>query len=257
MIVISMAMVAGCMDAKAPVDDDVTSAFVADSKADLPTNTTYLGDLGGKGAPTFPVVYTRTPRYRSVGFWGVAGDTVDIWVTSPDGDAVAWLLDFQGNVIAMNDDASSKTTDAHIKTKLTASNGHYFIYFREYYRHKSHFTVTETSGPAKTAAGDAEKAWEAIANVDDDAIKPTALPATPAATYATYAQKFGGAYAWHIPSPDQTTWYWVVGGAVEEVSWIDMYDDSGKFVVHAASGDGGWQMTFWGFPAQSWDPSQQ
>src|SRR4051812_19764633 len=91
---------AGCSVAKNPVDDDVTQAFIADAKADLPTNTKYLGDLGGKPAPQLPVLYTKKPKYRSVGFWGTAGDVYDIWATSTDGDAIAWLLDFQGNVIA-------------------------------------------------------------------------------------------------------------------------------------------------------------
>ncbi len=247
-----VALVAGCTEAKAPVDDDVTSAFVADSKADLPTNTTYLGDLGGKGAPTFPVVYTRTPRYRSVGFGGVSGDTVDIRVTSTDGDPVAWLLDFQGNVIAMNDDASSRTLDSHIHTKLTASNGHYFIYFREYSLHKSHMTVTESSTHGGGAVGDAERAWDAAvaAGIDGDAIDPSALPASARATYDKYAAKFS-ASAWQLPDG-----CYVVGGAQEEVFWIDIYDASGTFLVHGASGDGGPDITFWGFPAQSWDPSQ-
>ena len=254
---VMVALVTGCVEAKAPVDDDVTAAFVADSKADLPTNTKYLGDLG-KGGPTFPVVYTRSPRYRSVGFGGVSGDVVDIWVTSTDGDPVAWLLDFQGNVIAMNDDASSKTFDSHIHTTLTASNGRYFIYFREYSLHKSHMTVTETSSHVGGSAGDAETAWDAAvtAGIDNDQIKAASLSAGARATYDKYAAKFGSANAWSIPDGNGGH-YDVVGGAVEEIFWIDIYDASGNFIVHGASGDSGPDITFWGFPAQSWDPSQQ
>lgn len=258
-LLMMVATAAGCMDAKAPVDDDVTAAFSADSKADLPTNTKFLGDLMGKPPIAFPVVYTRTPRYRSVGFWGVAGDVVDVWVTSPDGDAVAWLLDFQGNVIAMNDDASSDTTDAHIHTTLTASNGHYFVYFREYYRHKSHMTVTEIGGHPTDAAGDAERAWDAaVGDNGPDAflIKRASLPAAAQATYDKYAAKFNGASAWQVPAVGGGATYYVVGAAVEEINWIDIYDASGNFLVHGASGDGGWQMSFWGLPAQPWDPSQ-
>src|SRR5256885_8751430 len=104
-ICVLLVAAAGCSVAKSPSDDDVTAAFVADAKADLPANTKWLGDLDGPGAPQFPVLYTKKPKYRSVGFWGTAGDVFDIWVTSTDGDAVAWLLDFQGNVLASNDDA--------------------------------------------------------------------------------------------------------------------------------------------------------
>src|SRR5262249_4197326 len=161
--------------------------------------------------PTFPVVYTRSPRYRSVGFGGVAGDTVDIAVTSTDGDPVAWLLDFQGNVIAMNDDASSTTLDSHIHTKLTASNGRYFIYFRAYSLHKWHMTVTETSSHGTGNVADAEKAWDAAvaAGIDGYAVTEGSLPASAQATYDKYAAKFT-ASAWQLPG------YFVVGGAQEE-----------------------------------------
>src|SRR5438270_5378331 len=84
-----LCLFAAACNGKLPADDDVSAAFVADSKADLPTNTKYLGDLNGKGAPVFPVVYTKKPRYRSVGFGAVSGDVYDIHVTSTDGDAVA------------------------------------------------------------------------------------------------------------------------------------------------------------------------
>src|SRR6185436_4607511 len=104
---------AGCSVAKSPVEDDVSAAFAADAKADLPTNTKWLGDLDRAGAPQFPVLYTKKPKYRSVGFWGTAGDVYDIWVTSTDGDAIAWLLDFQGQVIDSSDAASADTTAAH------------------------------------------------------------------------------------------------------------------------------------------------
>ncbi|HTJ46013.1 MAG TPA: hypothetical protein VL463_28105 [Kofleriaceae bacterium] len=241
---------AGCVETKVPVDDDVSAAFAADSKADLPTNTKFLGDLDH--GLKMPVSYTKTPRYRSVGFWGVSGDDVNISVASTDGgDAVAWLLDFNGKVIAWNDDASSDTYDAAIHTKLTASNGHYFIYFRDYDLKRHHFTITKTGGHPTDSAGDAERAWDA-ANGDNgpDAflIDRTALPASARATYDKYAAKYA-ASAWKIPS------YYVVGGAAEEINWVDIYDLGGTFIVHGASGDGGWQMSFWGEPRQPWDPS--
>ena len=49
---------AGCSVAKVPVDDDVSAAFLTDAKADLPTNTKWLGDLDRAPAPQFPVPST-------------------------------------------------------------------------------------------------------------------------------------------------------------------------------------------------------
>jgi hypothetical protein len=122
-------------------------------------------------------------------------------------------------------------------------------------------TVTETGGHPQDAAGDAERAWDAAINantLDGYAMKETGLPPNARATYDKYAAKFGGAYAWGgIPSVDGKSTYFAVGGAVEEISWVDIYDASDTFAVHGANGDGGWQMSFWGFPAQPWDPSQQ
>jgi hypothetical protein len=250
---------AGCSVAKLPVDDDVTAAFTADAKADLPTNTKYLGDLGRSPAPRFPVLYTKKPKYRSVGFWATAGDVYDIWATSTDGDAIAWLMDFQGNVIASNDDASSDTTDAHIHTTLGPSNGHYYIYFREYAGRRAHLSVTATGGHPGDSAGDAERAWDA-ATADDatlaaDEIAAATLPAPVKARYDKYAAAFAGtARAWKVPSLDGARSWFVVGASAEEIFMIDVYDTAGAFVVHGASGDGGWQITFWGAP-QSWDPS--
>jgi hypothetical protein len=252
-------LVAAACNGKTPVDDDVSSAFQADAKADLPTNTRFLGNLGGKPAPVFPVAYSKKPLYRSVGFWGVAGDVWDIHVTSPDGDAVAWLLDFQGNVLASNDDASADTLDSFMHVTLGPSNGHYFIYFRDYWKQKAHFTVTATGGHPADPAGDAERAWDAATAVDNgpdqDKVAATLLPATPHAQWAKYDAKTPGASAWKIPTLDGTGYYWAVGDAVEEVSWVDLYSSAGTFLVHGANGDGGWQMTFWGDPRQSWDPS--
>ncbi|MDB4967111.1 MAG: hypothetical protein JWN44_2800 [Myxococcales bacterium] len=256
--IVAFLVAAGCSVAKVPVDDDVTAAFTADVKADLPTNTKFLGDLGRSPAPQFPVLYTKKPKYRSVAFWATAGDVYDIWVTSTDGDAIVWLMDFQGNVIASDDDASSDTTDAHIHATLGPSNGHYFIYFREYAGRRAHLSVTATGGHPADATGEAERAWDA-ASTDDatlaaDAVAATSLPAVAKVRYDKLAAKFGGAHSWKMKSIDGRASYFVIGASVEEIFWIDIYDAAGAFVVHGASGDGGWQMTFWGAP-QPWDPS--
>ena len=73
-------------------------------------------------------------------FDGNTGDTVDVWVRSTDGDAVAFILDGNDDVVAMNDDADYTTTDSHVTATLPA-DGSYFIAYREYSFAPATFTV--------------------------------------------------------------------------------------------------------------------
>src|SRR3990172_12269396 len=45
------------------------------------------------GQTSDPVRYNRHPRFRAFKFAGDAGDQVDVWVRSADGDPIAWVLD--------------------------------------------------------------------------------------------------------------------------------------------------------------------
>lgn len=249
-LLLGLVLVAACVDSKAPIDDDVTAAFTADQKADLPTNTKFLGRINTDGMPSASLYYSSRPRYRSVMFGGVAGDDVIIDVTSTDGDAVAWLLDFQGNVIASNDDASSDTLDARIITTLTASNGNYYLYFRNYERAKAHFTITATGGHPADEAGDAERAYDAaIDQLDSLKVTRTALPAAAKTRFDKWVTAFSFANAYHLGGN------YVVQTAAEETYFVDVYGADGHFIVHGANGDGGPEITFWG-PPQPWDGSE-
>jgi hypothetical protein len=90
-------------------------------------------------------------RYRMLWFDAKAGDAVDAWVRSSDGgDAVAWLLDAQFNVIAQNDDADENTVDAHVSAVLPANADAkvttYYLAFRDYYGDTARsFTATLTA----------------------------------------------------------------------------------------------------------------
>jgi hypothetical protein len=150
---------AGCQAKapKAPLSDDFSS-LTGDGKADSPSWLLELGTLKN-GQTSEPVAYTSSPPYRGFTFTGSTGDAIDVWVRSEDGDAVAWLLDQNFNVIASNDDAEG-TLDSHVTATLTgATNATFHIVFREYDDHDATFRVTligssDGMGPGGTNPGD-------------------------------------------------------------------------------------------------------
>ena len=86
--------------------------------------------------------YTRTPRYRAFKFAGNAGDEVDVWVRSNDGDPVTWILDNDWHSIAKNDDASASDTSSHVNVKLPANaSATHYIVVRDYWQSPMTFKV--------------------------------------------------------------------------------------------------------------------
>jgi hypothetical protein len=96
------------------------------------------------GQTSDPVAYSNPPRYRAFKFGGQKGDQVDIRVRSQDGDAVAWLLDNNYNILARNDDADG-TLDSHITATLPGNSDPsiitYLIVFRDAWLLDATFTV--------------------------------------------------------------------------------------------------------------------
>jgi hypothetical protein len=122
---------------KTPPDDRFD-----DLKSDMFSSKMKLA--GALAAGDTHVDYRNPPRY--VGFTLPAG-AVDVWVRSPDGDAVAWLTDGKFKIVANNDDADSATFDAHVQAKAAA-----YLFLREYSQAAAQFTITLTvSGTPATA----------------------------------------------------------------------------------------------------------
>ena len=117
----------GSMACAAPVDDKETGESYDELRA-LGT-AEILGDIA-YGDTTLPVAYTNQPAYRAYRFTATAGDDIDIWVGSRDGNARAWLLSSDFRTIAANDDGAANTQDAHITQKI-AKAGTYYIAFNE------------------------------------------------------------------------------------------------------------------------------
>jgi hypothetical protein len=94
------------------------------------------------GTTSATVKYTSSPRYRAFKLAANGGDTVDAWVRSTKGDAVAWLLDNDFNIVASNDDADHTTLDSHIVATVPASaSATHYIVFRDYSLESHNFTV--------------------------------------------------------------------------------------------------------------------
>jgi hypothetical protein len=129
----AMMMVAGCdSGAKAPAHD--TFSLVG-SQAEQHIATI------GYGTTSQPITVKNGFGYGWLQLSGHAGDAVDIWVRAKKGDAVAFLLDGEDNLIAAGDDAQGSNSDAHLVAALT-SDGTYYIAFRDYNYDRATFTVT-------------------------------------------------------------------------------------------------------------------
>lgn len=130
---------------KAPLAETFASNVEAGKEDTLYARMTIVGSLE-YGDTSRTVRYSKTPRYRAFKFEGNPGDEVDIWVRGPRGDAVAFLLDNEKQILAQNDDADATTLNAHITATLTANadtDVHtYYIALRDYYYESRHFTVT-------------------------------------------------------------------------------------------------------------------
>jgi hypothetical protein len=150
---IALSLVGACTQStKTPVDDDFSSLSNQDEKSDSFSNRMKIVGSLEYGQASANVRYTKSPRYRAFKFGGNAGDAVEIWVRSKHGDAVAWLLDNNFDVIASNDDADDATLDAHVTATLPASASitHYIV-FRDYALESHDFSV-ELAGVAGWAS---------------------------------------------------------------------------------------------------------
>jgi hypothetical protein len=250
---------AACAGGKAPIEDEGIEV-AANARGGLKTNTTYVGDViyGEMKA----VSYNKKPRYRTVRFAAPAGDVVDVWVRGrkptpgqSDPDAMVWLYDYTGALIAMNDDDSDATLDAHVQATLPPSNGFYYIYLRDYGLHSETFLVTVQGGHGPGLTADAERAYDAASDhLDDFAIDPTALPAGAKTIYDKWSNlPKNGIFAYRLAVDGQDVY--VVALAPEEEWLVDLFDAGGQFLVHGWDGDGGPGVAGWGsYP--SWDPTR-
>ncbi len=119
-----------------------------DSQAEFQRRIQVLGPIAF-GQTSTVVTYHDAPRYRAFSIAAQPGDPIDLWVRSPNGNAVAWLLDARFQILARNDDANRGTRDAHIATTVPAGAPvNWYIVFREAHFRDATFTVTLAAKPA-------------------------------------------------------------------------------------------------------------
>ncbi len=141
-MILSSMIAVGCANEKPEATDDFSSLDGVDQKADaFSTHMKIVGSLD-YAQTSDAVAYTKSPRYRAFKFAGNEGDQIDVWVRSPDGDALAWVLDNHWHILGKNDDADGGTLDAHVQITLGKSDSvtHYIV-FRDYDWQTSTFTV--------------------------------------------------------------------------------------------------------------------
>jgi len=202
---------AACVQAKAPVDDSFDDLSGVDVKSD---SFSYRMKIAGSLAygESAPVTYTKSPRYRAVKFAGNAGDQIDAWVRSTDGDAVAWVLDNSFHVLGTNDDADDTTLDAHVSLTLPASpSATHYVVFRDYALTTSHYTVALAGATAMTCQLDSDCAALTVpagsvseCNGASHTCESVAIPDIKCGGFIMHAHTCPDGYVCHVgpPNPD-------------------------------------------------------
>src|SRR5438128_787460 len=114
---------AGCADVQTGDDDAIpeVGSYTAPVKVLNSKQVKVLGTLayGGSAGCANCSFANTVSKYRAYKFTGAAGDHLDIWVRSPNGDAQAWLLDASFRILAQNDNAAPGVSDSHLDVTLT------------------------------------------------------------------------------------------------------------------------------------------
>jgi hypothetical protein len=113
-------------------------------------DTKIAGSLSyGQTSASTSYKFNARARYVAYKFSGKAGDEIDVWVKSSNGDPVTCILNNDWQVIAKNDDATPSNTNSHIKTKLTANpSDTRYVVVRDYWLDPMSFKVELKGTPA-------------------------------------------------------------------------------------------------------------
>lgn len=242
--------------AEQPVDDRSESI---DSELRKLTTAEIVGSIGS--GQTVDVVHPGGPSYRALQLQGKAGDKVDIWVRSTDGDAVAILVSDTFKSIAMNDDATPSTSDAHL-TKALPATGKYFIVVYERDRQPATFHVSLGGGAAPDAGAGA---GDPFPTCDGTPVFPTTGPlyftSGTSTTFSRSCDAFGVCTPWKrgasmelVPSNGANSLQLTLDGGIYlqargPIYGADEYDcyseDKGSGRVSLATGVGEGTMQTW------------
>lgn len=129
-------------------EQEATASDSSDLRALTPAEI--LGTIA-YGETKAGINYKSPPNYRALSFTAAAGDVVDAWVKSDDGDALAFLADAKWKTFATSDDAADDDTNSHLQATIPAA-GKYYVVFRERDFEPATFSVSLT-GPAPAGGG--------------------------------------------------------------------------------------------------------
>jgi hypothetical protein len=233
-LLIAFVLAAGCATKEEPVE---SFESLVGGKADAGP-AWLIGSLT-YGSSSGPVLYRPVPRFRGFSFEGTAGDAVVVDVRSRKGDAIAWVLDGEGNVLGSNDDADPRTLDAHVEVTLAQTGTHYIV-FRDYWLQRQTFTVDLSGtpvGPPPPTPVMIDPAllagvWEAESFADSGNAPE---PAPPGQYYRFNAD---GTFAFGCGTPADATWSidpngytlnMVLGGGSVNIQWFVIALDSMKW----------------------------
>ncbi len=133
--------------------DDGDAAATAELRA--LSSAEIIGTLS-YGETSAPVSYESTPTYRAFRFQGAAGDQVEAWVRSTDGDARGWIVTSAFKNVVSNDNADGSTLDAKLVATLK-STGTYYVVFRDKASEDATFTVSLAKGSTRGLVGAFER----------------------------------------------------------------------------------------------------
>ncbi|MFO0667364.1 MAG: PPC domain-containing protein [Polyangiaceae bacterium] len=134
------------------------------------------------------VRFVTGPLATVYSFTATKGQQVDFWVSTNDGDAVAYVLDAQTRELASNDDASSSTQNAHVSTRIPA-DGRYFVGFREKNGRPATFQIEFEQPPVGVGLADVLRGGKFLL---EGASVPNMPVGTARVNIESYPQGYGG-----------------------------------------------------------------
>jgi hypothetical protein len=156
-LIVLAVLAAGCQSQAGDKDESVATTYSSELTV---SGAAYLGTISD--GETRTSYYSDPPKYRAYGFTAKGGDNIVIDVSSPDGDAMAWLTDSSyGTTYAFNDDKDPSSLDSHIEYTVPAgaASKTYKIVFRDYDRLDAEFDVSLSIESAAPSCDPAKEPW--------------------------------------------------------------------------------------------------
>ncbi len=234
-LLVTMMLGAGCAVADADANDEPTAEA---DESEL--RTLRPGELAGTIAcgETKRVRHSGSPTYRALAIAAQKGQALDVRVSAPGHDAVAWLTSASNGTLARNDDAGAGTKDARIAYTAKSTSRHHVVFREKNYEDGVDFDVTlacsggaggtDAGGPpppppppppssddpfdATSCQGSPITMAQAIARIGAGNAFKEIAPARKLMARKRSCNPVTGCGAWSAPAPATTTFYMASGG---------------------------------------------